>query len=100
MGVYIDSMNAPYRGMKMCHMMADSTEELLEMADKIGVQRKWLQSKGTPREHFDICQSKKSKALKLGAEEVNWRKIGELCSREEVPKTKPKEWTFKGLKNG
>jgi Protein of unknown function (DUF4031) len=90
MEVYIDSMNAPYRGMKMCHMMADSTEELLEMADKIGVQRKWLQSKGTPREHFDICQAKKAKALNLGAEQVGFRKIGELCSREEVLKTKKK----------
>ncbi len=35
--------------MLMCHMMADSTDELLAMADRIGVQRKWLQHPRTPR---------------------------------------------------
>ena len=58
--VYIDNMNAPYRGMKMCHMIADSTNELLEMAGKIGVNAKWIQDKGTYNEHFDICQNKKA----------------------------------------
>lgn len=41
--VYIDDMNAPYRGMIMCHMIADSTEELLDMVETIGVNIKWIQ---------------------------------------------------------
>jgi hypothetical protein len=65
--VYIDSMFAAYRRMKMCHMVADTTDELLAMADRIGVQRKWIQNPGSPTEHFDVCQSKRAEALKLGA---------------------------------
>lgn len=82
--VYIDSMNAPYGRMKMCHMMADTTEELVEMAANIGVSKKWLQNAGEAREHFDICLSKKKMALSLGAEECSWRKIAELCARTEI----------------
>lgn len=52
--VYIDNMNAPFGRMIMCHMIADTKEELLEMADKIGVQRKWIQEEGTWQEHFDV----------------------------------------------
>lgn len=35
MGVYVYDMEAPYRGMKMCHMAADLAEDLLAMADRI-----------------------------------------------------------------
>jgi hypothetical protein len=35
------------------------------MADKIGVDRKWLQAAGTKREHFDICLSKRALADKV-----------------------------------
>ena len=45
--VYIDDMEAPYGRMFMCHMIADTTEELLQMVDKNGVQRKWIQFPGT-----------------------------------------------------
>jgi len=60
----------------MCHMIADSTEELLEMADKIGVKRKWIQWAGTPKEHFDICLSKRAMAVLQGAEEISQRELG------------------------
>ena len=79
MAVYVDDMNAKYRGMIMSHMLADSTEELLEMADKIGVARKWIQKAGTPYEHFDISKGSKHKALKLGARQITWRDAGRMC---------------------
>ncbi len=72
MAVYVDDMNATFGRMKMCHMFADTTEELLAMADKIGVQRKWLQHAGTIKEHFDICLSKKSAALAAGAVAITY----------------------------
>jgi len=73
MAVYVDNFNAKYRGMIMCHVIADSTEELLDMMDKIGVQRKWIQDAGTYSEHFDICLSKKAIAVKPGAIEIGFR---------------------------
>lgn len=75
MAVYIDNFNAPYRGMIMCHMIADTRKELLEMVDKIGVQRKWIQDFGTPREHFDICLKKKKKAVDFGAIEITAKEL-------------------------
>lgn len=71
--VYVDNYNAKLGRMKMCHMIADSTEELLAMADKIGVNRKWIQHPGTFKEHFDICLSKKKIAIGFGAQEIHYR---------------------------
>ena len=76
MSVYVDDMEAPYRGMKMCHMIADTIDELLAMADTIGVKRKWIQHKGTPKEHFDICLSKRALAVKAGAIEISQHELG------------------------
>lgn len=76
MSVYVDDMKAPFGNMVMCHMWADTDAELLTMADKIGVQRKWIQghptlSFGKHRNaswvHFDIAQSKRALAVKHGA---------------------------------
>lgn len=78
MAVYVDDPIWPFGRMMMCHMVADSTEELLAMADRIGVARKWIQYPGTPKEHFDICRSKRALAIKAGAIEVSSR---ELCRR-------------------
>ncbi len=72
MSVYVDDMNAPFGRMLMCHLIADTTDELLAMADKIGVQRKWIQDAGTHREHFDIPLSKKKSAIENGAIEVEY----------------------------
>lgn len=69
--------------MLMCHMIADTTEELLQMVDKIGVQRKWLQDAGTNREHFDICLSKKAKAVKLGALEISSRELATMTANRK-----------------
>jgi len=77
MAVYVDDMQAPFGGMKMCHMIADTREELIAMVDTIGVNRKWIQKAGTPREHFDICLSKRKLAVAAGAVEVSMRELVE-----------------------
>lgn len=87
MPVYVDNMNAKYGRMIMCHMLADSEEELIEMANRIGVQRKWHQYPGTYRSHFDICRSKKELAIKYGAIEITYREAGRMLrNKVKYPK--------------
>lgn len=79
MAVYVDSMRASFGRMVMCHMWADTREELFAMADKIGVARKWFQRPAAVQlpgmnaswEHFDIAMSKRAAALKAGAIETD-----------------------------
>ena len=69
--IYVDNFGAKFGRMTMCHCIADSTRELLAMMDKIGVQRKWIQKRGTYWEHFDICLSKRALAIEAGAIELS-----------------------------
>lgn len=105
MSVYVDNMNAPFGQMTMCHMIADTTEELLAMAKKIGVQKKWIQNKGTKQEHFDICLSKKKLAIKHGAIEIDYGvELAEMLAMRTQGKKmlsrKEREKILKGRKNG
>ena len=76
--VYVDNFPGRYGRMKMCHMIADTTDELLKMVDKIGVDRKWIQDAGTYKEHFDICMSKRKLAVQFGAREINMREYAQM----------------------
>lgn len=76
MAVYVDEMMASYGRMVMCHMVADTSEELHRMADTIGVQRKWVQDAGTYREHYDICLAKRKLAVKAGAVGMTIKDLG------------------------
>ena len=76
MAVYVDDVRHRFGNMVMCHLWADTLDELLGMVDTIGVQRKWIQghptlSFGKHRNaswvHFDIALSKKTLAIAAGA---------------------------------
>jgi uncharacterized protein DUF4031 len=90
MPVYVDAAIYPFGRMIMCHMLADSLEELHAMADKIGIQRKWFQDKGVP--HYDICKSKRAAAIVNGAVEIDRNQVAAMImswrkkSTEAVPK--------------
>lgn len=79
MTVYVDDMHRHPIGrlgrMRMSHMIADSTAEVLEMADMIGLDRRHLQHAGTTREHFDICLSNRARAVAAGAVEITMRNM-------------------------
>ncbi|ADE12192.1 DUF4031 domain-containing protein [Sideroxydans lithotrophicus] len=80
MTVYVDDMRAPYGRMIMCHMIADTAEELHAMADKIGVARRWYQG-----DHYDICRAKRAQAVQLGAKEVSSREIVGIRKQNRRP---------------
>ena len=76
MTVYVDDVRHRFGRMIMCHLWADSLDELLAAVDAIGVQRKWIQghptlSFGKHRNaswvHFDISLTMKDRAIARGA---------------------------------
>lgn len=97
--VYVDDMHLTEMGrfgrMRMCHMIADSTEELLNMAALIGIGARHIQKAGTYKEHFDICVSMRKKALRfvnvrevsmrtLSAMTIYRREVGTLATPEDA----------------
>jgi hypothetical protein len=92
--VYVDDMNAefrpshvPGRVYMMCHMVADTEDELHAMAAAIGVERRWYQG-----DHYDVTKSAKRRAIRLGAVETTWRELALWANarrRGEVPASPP-----------
>lgn len=78
MTVYVDAPINPFGRMLMCHMVADTDDELHRMADQIGVSRKWHQKAGTPQSHYDICKSKRALAVNCGAVEIGRKELASL----------------------
>ncbi len=88
MPVYVDDMRAPFGRMVMCHMLADTEEELHSMADKIGMQRKWHQKPGTPQSHYDICLAKRALAIGFGAIEITRRQVASVIKNKRLKEVK------------
>lgn len=71
MTVYVDDMRAPVGRMQLCHMLADTPQELHAMADVIGCRRDWLHG-----DHYDIPRFRRAHALRLGAHAGTQRQLG------------------------
>jgi len=85
MAVYVDAAIYPYGRMLMCHILADTLDELHEMADKIGVARKHYQGPPkTKRPHYDICKSKRAIAVSHGAIEADRKTIVAVSRRIKI----------------
>lgn len=80
MAVYVDDMKRRHGRLVMCHMVADTPDELRDMARRIGVNLKWVQFQGTPKEHMDICMAKRLLAVDLGAREVTKRHVARMVA--------------------
>lgn len=80
MTVYVDEAAYKYGRMVMCHMLADTPAELAAMARAIEVRPCWFQHKASAP-HFDICKSKRDRAIKAGAIPVDRKGIVEVMRR-------------------
>lgn len=78
MTVYVDNMRAKFGRMVMCHMVADTEDELHAMADTIGVARKWFQDHSS-HPHYDIALSKRALAVAAGAIEIDAKTMAMMC---------------------
>jgi hypothetical protein len=68
MAVYVDPSNWKYGRMHMCHMVADTEQELHAMADAIGVDRSNYHD-----HHYNICKAKRELAIREGAVKITSR---------------------------
>ncbi|KVG33818.1 DUF4031 domain-containing protein [Burkholderia diffusa] len=88
MTVYVDDMYrypvGQFGRMKMSHLIADTTDELLAMVQAIGVNPKWIQHAGTRDEHFDIAISKRAAAIAAGAIAITYRECSAMNKRRRV----------------
>lgn len=92
MAVYVDNARIPYGRMLMCHMWADSRDELFEMVDRIGIARRWFQRPAgsgiagmdASWEHFDISVGKRDAAIRHGAIETDRYGPVEHCARLDI----------------
>jgi hypothetical protein len=71
MSVYVGVPMWLFGRMVMCHMVADSEEEMDAMAVRLGIRR-WKQLPKREQgvaglAHYDIAKSKRAQAVKLGA---------------------------------
>ncbi len=72
MSIYVDKAIYYYGRMIMCHMIADTPDELHAMADRIGVARRWFQAPPNASFwHYDVCKSKRAVAVSAGAIECD-----------------------------
>jgi hypothetical protein len=79
MSVYVDNMRAPFGRMIMCHMIADTLEELHAMADLIGVARQWFH-----RDHYDVCLAKRRLAISAGAIPITMREAARKVAKRRA----------------
>lgn len=73
MAVYIDSARNKFGRMVMCHMVADTLDELHDMAKRIGMRREWFQPLSSP--HYDVSLSRRKVAVSHGAVEVGRKEL-------------------------
>lgn len=84
MPVYVDKARHPYGRMLMSHMVADTTDELTAMAQAIGIDPKHRQHPDTYREHFDVCQQSRAKAIALGAHVIEQWQLGFILASKQA----------------
>lgn len=90
MAVYVDGAENSLGRMKMCHMIADTIDELHSMAEAIGMKREWYQKLSFP--HYDVAKGRKQKALKLGAAEISRRELVLKMRELRASKKFQEEW--------
>ena len=84
--LYVDHARIPYRKMLMSHLIAETPEELRRAASALGLTDH-IQHPGTPKEHLDVSETFRTKAIRLGAIPVTSKQLVTIIRRKrETPK--------------
>jgi hypothetical protein len=74
--VYVDDMQMQATvgriTARWSHLQADTPEELARFARKLRLRPEWVQHPGTWKEHFDVTDSVREKAIALGAVPIGY----------------------------
>lgn len=82
MAVYVDSARNKYGRMVMCHMVADTLDELHDMAERIGMRRGWFQPLSSP--HYDVSLSRRKIVVQYGGIEIDRRELVALIRKNRL----------------
>lgn len=73
------------------HMFADTKEELHEFAAKLGLKRAWFQDKPNGLWHYDVTESKRQLAIRMGVTQCTWREAVEIMRKRDGVDAEPTE---------
>lgn len=79
--VYIDDAYKQYKGYTMCHLVADTEEELHNFALTIGLKREWYQCKPNKIPHYDVSLLKRALAVQRGAKEITQKQLIKIAKK-------------------
>lgn len=94
MTVYIDDSRIKARvgsiNGRWSHLTADTDEELHEFAQQLGLRRSWFQENERAPwfNHYDVTESKRQEAIRLGAKSVTWREAAKLTTAKREAHTR------------
>lgn len=74
------SKNWPYK--RAAHMTADSEEELVRFARRLGLKDNWIQHRGRYSVHYDLTEGMRAQAIRLGAKAISFIEEGEQLRRK------------------
>jgi len=70
MTVYVDDAVHLWRGRRWAHLMADTLDELHQMAERLEIPRRAFQNK-TSGAHYDVPSELRERAIELGATAIS-----------------------------
>ncbi|MFN3854507.1 MAG: DUF4031 domain-containing protein [Phreatobacter sp.] len=85
MAVYVDEPIWHWQGLRWCHLLADTEEELHRFAARLGVHR--LVYQGPPKTtapHYDLTGFERRRAIALGATVASRQEIVAVFRRVRV----------------
>lgn len=69
----------------MNHMIADKRSELDEMAEALDLESRWKQKVGEQNEHYDVTETKRTDAVRLGAIQIGSKDLVRKLMARDLP---------------
>jgi hypothetical protein len=79
MAVYVNKLRPRFGGLSLCHLLADSLDELHAMAARIGLEPSLFNLEIIP--HYDLSRAKRQRAIAAGAKVIDRQQLAMLTER-------------------